>query len=872
MLSHTINKFKGNYNKFALFMFCLNISIYMTNSRNRFILSILTILLPLLGFSQSAIVEGVVKDNRNNAIELANVALIGEKGGTTTDHDGEFKLSVPANVEVTLAISFVGFADKLYKLTLKDGETKKLDIKLESITTDLPGFEVKDERLRTESLIRLNPRDASVAPSISGGIEAILKTLPGVSSNNELSSQYSVRGGSFDENLIYVNDIEIYRPFLVNSGQQEGLSFINPALTSSVLFSAGGFGAEYGDKMSSVLDVKYKTPTEFGGSFSLSFLGAELSFEGTNKKKSFTYLIGARYKTNSYVLGRTDTKGEYQPRFIDVQTLLKQKINDKWDISFLGYYSANKYKVVPASRETDFGTFMEAFRFNVYFDGSEVDNYEMGQVGLTLGYKPTNKVSLRFIGSAYTTNESETYDIQGQYWIGQLDNSLGSEEFGEVTQQQGVGTFLEHARNTFNATVISFKHKGSFITDKTYLKWGLDYQHQIVDDNLREWEMLDSAGYSLPHPVDTPGNSNPANPDFEINYFVKAHNSLHINRVSAFASNQWKFNLKNDDLITLTAGLRGYYWDFNNEFLLMPRLNLSYKPFKAQNVVFRFSTGVYYQPPFYRELRNMDGSINPDIKSQRSIHFILGSDYRFQGWGRPFIFTAELYYKKLDNLIPYVVDNVRIRYYADQLAKGYAAGIDLKVYGEFVKGIDSWASISIMKTQEDIYDDFYYNYFNAEGQPVNQSTTINKVVSDSVRVEPGYLDRPQDQRINFSIFFQDYIPGQPYVKMHLRLLYGTGLPFGPPQSERYQQTFRMPDYRRVDIGFSYQFINEESRMGPKNPFKGFKNMTLSLEIFNLLQTYNTISYVWIKDINNRGYAVPNYLTPRLLNLKLIAEF
>ncbi len=824
--------------------------------------------MPAFVLGQSATVEGVVIDENNKVVDLANVAIIGQRGGTTTNKKGYFSLKVPAEKEIVVAISFIGFADKQFKMTLKEGETQKLDVQLQTISTDLPGFEVRDERLRTESLVRLDPRNASVTPSITGGIEAILKTLPGVSSNNEMSSQYSVRGGNFDENLIFVNDIEIYRPFLVSSGEQEGLSFINPALTSSVLFSAGGFGAEYGDKMSSVLDVKYKTPTEFGGSFAISLLGAELAFEGINKKKTFTYLIGARYKTNQYVLNSRDTKGEYQPRFIDVQALLSQKLNEKWDLSFLGYYSANKYKVVPASRETDFGTFMEAFRFKVYFDGSEVDNYEMGQAGLTLGFKPNSNTQLKLIASAYTTNETETYDVQGQYWIGQLDNSLGSEEFGEVTQQQGVGTFLEHARNTFKATVISVQHKGSYVSGNTYLKWGLKYDHQIIDDKIREWEMIDSAGYSLPHTPDQPGNPDPSNPDFEINYFVKGKNSLSINRFSAFASNQWKFNLKNDDLITLTAGLRTYFWDYNNELLFMPRVNVSYKPYAMQNIVFRFSTGVYYQPPFYREMRNMDGSINPDIKSQRSIHFILGSDYRFQAWNRPFIFTTEAYYKKLDNLIPYVVDNVRIRYYADQLAKGYAAGIDFKVYGEFVKGIDSWISLSIMKSQEDIYGDFYYDYYNSDGEIINPGIGV----TDSVRVEPGYIDRPTDQRINLSIFFQDYIPGQPYVKMHLRLLYGTGLPFGPPESERYQQTLRMPDYRRVDIGFSWEFINETTTMGPKNPFRNFKGMAVSFEIFNLLQTYNTISYVWIKDINNRGYAVPNYLTPRLLNLKLMAKF
>ena len=842
------------------------------NSPLRYILFAI-IFLPLAGFSQNAILDGFVIDSTSNKpVDLANISILGEKAGTTSNDRGYFSLEIPAGKDVNIAVSFIGFQDKRFKVNLKEGQSKRMKIYLKAMSTNLPGFEVRDERLRTESLVRLNPKNASISPSISGGIEAIIQTLPGVSSNNEMSSQYSVRGGNFDENLIYVNDIEIYRPFLVSSGEQEGLSFVNPAMVSSVLFSAGGFGAKYGDKMSSVMDVKYKTPQEFGGSVSLSLLGAELATHGTNKNKSFTYLLGARYKTNQYILNSVETKGNYKPSFIDVQALLTQKLSDKVKISFLAYYSENKYKVVPSSRETDFGTFSEAYRFKVYFDGNEVDDYQMGQGAFTLNWKPNSSANLKFIASAFTTNESETYDIQGQYWIGLLDNSLGSDDFGEAVQTNGVGTFLQHARNRFKASVVSFQHRGSYLKENSILEWGIKYDHQFIDDKMREWEMIDSAAYSLPHPVDNPGEEIINRPDFNINYFVKGQNSLEINRFSAFASKRWNFKLKNNSEFSLTAGLRTYYWDYNNEFLFMPRLNLSYKPYKKQNVVFRFSTGYYYQPPFYREMRNMDGTLNPDIKSQKSIHFILGSDLRFQAWNRPFIFTTELYYKYLDNLIPYVVDNVRIRYYSDQTARGYAAGLDFKVYGEFVKGVDSWASLSIMKTQEDIYGDYYYNYFDESGIQINPAVVGIGAVSDSVRVEPGYIDRPSDQRVNFSIFFQDYIPGQPYVKMHLRLIYGTGLSFGPPKSERYQQTLRMPDYRRVDIGFSYDIINETSVMGPKNPFRNLNGMTVSLEVFNLLQIYNTISYVWIKDINNRQYGVPNYLTPRLVNLKLTASF
>lgn len=837
------------------------------------IFSVLFLLgLPMVSLAQTATIEGKVVNEKNRAVELANVAVLGESGGTTTDKKGYFKLKVEANKDVKLAITYVGYADSRHVVNLKPDEIKNIEVKLDLISTTLPGFEVKDEQLRTQSMVRLNPKDAIVAPSLTSGVADIIKTLPGVSSSNEMSSQYSVRGGNFDENLIYVNDIEIYRPFLVNSGQQEGLSFVNSSLVSSLLFSAGGFGVQYGDKMSSVLDVKYKTPTEFGGSFTASLLGAELSFGGLAAKNKLTYLVGARYQQNSYLLNSLQTEGEYQPEFMDIQSLFTYKISDKWNLSFLGYYSHNEYKVVPANRETDFGTFQEVIRFKVYFDGNETDRYDMYQGGLTLGYNPNKNTNLKFIMSAFNTNESETYDIQGQYWIGQVESDQDNEEYGDALQSQGIGTYLLHARNYFTANVFSVEHKGSTIREKSTIKWGFRYQYQTVDDELHEWEMVDSAGYSLPNPTETPGSSTPDNPNFELKDFVSATNVLSTNKFVAYLSDEWNLVSKNNDEFTISAGVRANYWDFNNEFLLAPRASFSYKPAKKPNLVFRFATGIYYQTPFYREMRDIDGSINYNIKSQKSTHFIAGSDYRFTSWNRPFIFTTELYYKKLENLIPYYVDNVRIRYLANQLSKGYATGIDFKIYGEFVKGIDSWMSLSVMQTKEDIFGDYYYDYYNTEGEKIISGITVDTQVADSVKVEPGFIPRPSDQRVNFSIFFQDYIPNHPYLKMHMRLLFSTGLPFGAPDSERYQQTLRMPDYRRVDIGFSYQFINEGSTFGKGNPFKYFKNMWVSLEIFNLLQIYNTVSYIWIKDINNRQYAVPNYLTPRLLNIKLVAEF
>lgn len=858
------------YNKFAAFQFISQIDFHMLVKIKRLLFFL--VFLPVFSWGQTSVIEGFIYDNEKQPVDLANVTILNEKGGTITDKKGFFKLQGPAEKEITLIISYIGFANKEIKLKLKADETKKLEISLTPITTTLPGFEIKDEKLRTESMLRLDPKDVTLAPSMAGGISSILKTLPGVSSNNELSSQYSVRGGNFDENLVYVNDIEIYRPFLVSNGQQEGLNFVNPALVSSILFSSGGFGAEYGDKMSSVLDVKYKKPTDLEGFFSISLLGAELSVGGVAAKNKFTYLIGGRYKTTSYILNKMDVQGEYKPNFYDFQSLFTYQFNPKWDLSLLGYYSLNNYQVIPTDRETDFGTFQEVLRFKVYFDGNEITRYQMFQGGLTLGFHPNRDVEMKFIASAFNTQESAAYDIQGQYWIGQVEENQGANESATVTQTQGVGTFLQHARNYFTANVATFEHKGSYVSETRFFKWGLLYQYQMIDDVLKEWEMIDSAGYSLPHPINFPGNTDPYNPDFELASSVKGANQINTNQFSAYASNRWNVTAKNEDAYTIQVGLRANYGDFTHQFLVSPRLSFSFKPYKRQNLVFRFATGIYNQPPFYREMRNMDGTINYNVKAQQSVQFILGNDFRFQSWNRPFIFTTEVYYKYLDNIIPYTIDNVQIKYYANQTARGYATGVDFKLYGEFVKGIDSWLSLSLMQVKEDIYGDYYFNYFNEQGEKIGSGEVENPDAAVNEKVEPGYIPRPTDQRVNFSIFFQDYIPGAPYLTMQLRLLFGTGLPFGPPDSPRYAQTGRMPPYRRVDIGFSYQVVSPSSNLGPKNPLKNLKSMWLSLEVFNLLQVYNTISYVWVTDIYNNQYAVPNYLTPRLLNLKLAIEF
>lgn len=832
---------------------------------------ILTGLFPVSLLSQqNAALYGKVTDEQGAGIEMVNVYITGTQTGTVTDKEGNYRLTVPANQQFSLDFSFVGFDSRRFQITLLPGQKKELNVMLQASSTELKGVEIKDEQIRSYNYVRLDPKDAKLIPTLTGGIEAMLKTLPGVSSTNELSSQYSVRGGNFDENLVYVNGIEIYRPFLIRAGQQEGLSFVNTTLVSGVVFSAGGWEAKYGDKMSSVLDVQYRKPDSLAATVNLSLLGAEGSFEGLTKNRKFTYLTGVRYKTNQYVLKGLETQGNYKPNFIDVQGLLTYQVNSKIMLSALGYYSRNSYNLVPESRETNFGTIQEAYRLTIYFDGQELDRYQMYLGAFTVDYNLTPKLNMKLIFSGFQTQESETFDTRGQYWIGKLENALGDEEFGNVTEVQGVGTYMDHARNYLEADVISAEYKASLIKGKSFILWGLKYQHENVSDHLSEWDLIDSAGYSLPNPSTVIGGTTEPKPSLELNHSLKTDITLSTNRLMGYLQNTWDL-LKDGHDLSVTAGIRFNYWDYNKQFLVSPRASLAYKPMWRREMVFRFSTGYYYQPPFYKELRDLEGNLNPDIRAQKSIHVVAGMDWFFYAWGRPFKFTTEAYYKYLDDLIPYYVDNVRIRYVAQNNAHGYATGIDFKVNGEFIKGSESWASLSFLATQEDVEGDFYYDYYNAEGEKIIPGYTPDQDVVDSIRVEPGYIPRPTDQRVNFGLFFQDYLPLIPSFKANLTLIFGTGLPFGPPDSPLYDRTYRYPPYRRVDLGFSKLLIGENTTFKKKNPLSYIDNAWISLEIFNLFQISNTVSYIWVTDVNGRQYAVPNYLTPRLVNLKLIIE-
>lgn len=836
-----------------------------------YFLFLLYILTPNIIFAQErAIIKGRVSDERGRSLEFVNVSIKNRAGGVSTDASGNYRLLVPAATELTLYFSYIGYKQVERPVILTANEVMQLDVTLFSTSTTLPSAEVRDERLQSTSITKLNPKAAQLLPGISGSVESLIATLPGVSVKDELSSQYTVRGGNYDENLVYVNGIEIYRPFLIRSGQQEGLSFLNSALVSDISFSAGAFSAEYGDKLSSVLDITYKTPTEFAGSASLSLLGGELHLEGTNKDKSLTYLLGTRYKTTRYVLNAMEMKGDYQPNFADVQSLISYRLKPKWDISLLAYYSRNSYELRPKERETTFGVFQEAYRLMVYFDGQEIDRYSTGMAGLTLTHRPEKSTELKWIVSAYNAVESETFDILGQYWIGRLETNQDSEEFGNVIQSQGVGGFLDHARNYFNTTVVNFDHKGTYAKDRAVTKWGIRYQLQHTHDRMKEWDLIDSAGYTLPRPADQIGYLKPDRPNLLMNNFSQADNTLSIHSANAYMQQSINFIDRYFTEYIFTAGLRLNYWGYANELMLSPRLSVAMKPEWEKRMQFRVAAGMYNQPPFYREMRLFDGSLFENPRSQRSYQLVLGSDLDFQAWNRPFVFTSELYVKYFDHLVPYEIDNVRIRYYADQKATGYAAGLDLKVNGEFVRGIESWASLSFMKTEEDIIGDSYTYYLNDEGERINFFTE-NKTIADSVTVFPGYIPRPSDQRIQFSVLFQDYIPYYPSYRVHLRLIFGSRLPFGPPNTERYQQTRRMPEYRRVDIGFSKQIISEDKIMH-QPILKNIRNMWVSAEILNLLQIKNTISYIWVKDVNNLLRGVPNYLTPRQFNIKLVAEF
>lgn len=783
------------------------------------------------GQSNNATLKGIVSDPSGIPLDMVNIGLKDYPIGTSSNRKGEFLLRVPARKDVVVVFSSIGY--KPFVDTIRAGaeETVFRKITLETYNQELAEVMVTEQRRSGGTVSRIDPKFMDVLPdAATGAVEAIIKTLPGVSTNNELSSQYTVRGGNFDENLVYVNDIEVYRPFLIRAGQQEGLSFINSDMVSTIDFSAGGFNAKYGDKMSSVLDIKYRKPSEFRGSASMSLLGASAHFEDVALKGRLAHISGIRYKTNRYLLGSLDEQGEYDPNFIDFQTYITYQYSEKFDISFLGNIARNEYRFIPQTRQTTFGTWQNPLNTKIYFSGRETDDFQTYLGALSANFHPNPNLNLKLIASAYSATEKETFDILGEYYLNQLERNMSSEAFGDSVLNLGIGSFLNHARNYLDATVFNFSHRGAFNSENHLVNWGIQYQREHIDNKINEWTYRDSAGYSIPY----------SDKEVRLYYTLNSRNRLNSGRMTGFFQDTYSVPVNSGDLY-FTGGIRFNYWDFNNELLISPRATINYYPDWENKISFRLSAGVYHQSPFFKELMKTDGTINEEIHAQRSYQLVAGTDYIFTAWDRPFRFTTEAYYKYMDRLIPYQIDNVRIRYLAEQEAVGYATGIDMKINGEFVSGLQSWASLSFMSTKEDIKNDGY-----------------------------GFIPRPTDQWMNFSLFFQDYLPGNPSYKMQLSGFYGSRLPTWPPNYER-QHVFRMPPYRRIDLGFSKVIISAANPV-TRGFFRNINDMWISLEVFNLLNINNTISYFWVSSIYGDQFAVPNYLTNRKINLKLTVKF
>lgn len=770
-------------------------------------------------------IHGRVYDESGQPVELATVHEELTLHSAMTNLKGEYSLNVSTQTD-TLNLIFRMIGHETRRRTLiSPQDTVQLDIMLPTSNYTLENVNISATRRRSDGMQDINAEGLRFTADANGGsVESIIATQAGVSSHNELSSQYNVRGGNFDENSVYVNGTEILRPLLVRSGQQEGLSFINPDMVESIIFSTGGFSVEYGDKMSSVLDITYRKPQGFESTLMASLLGASAYVGAGNDKFSFSGSV--RYKTTRYLLGTLDTHGEYDPSFLDYQTYMSWTPNTRWEIGLIGNAAVNRYNFTPTDRTTTFGTAKDPKTFKVYYEGWESDRFNTLFSALDIKRKEQNSV-YRFNLAAFSSHESESFDILSQYW---LDEATGSDNLA-------VGSFMQHARNRLKSTVYTASVKGNHKTEIAgTIGWGLEYRHEEVQDHMREWEMRDSAGYTLPYTQTGP---------MEMIYSLKSDYGISNGKAAAFIQDTYRLNT-GLGLFTLNGGLRASWWSWNKEITVSPRLTVGFTPAFNEDFLFRFSTGIYYQTPFYKEIKdtvNAGGiyhvNLNRKIKAQRSMQVVLGADYDFMVYDRPFKFTTEIYYKRLDRLIPYNLDNVRIVYYGDNCAHGYAAGIDMKLYGEFVPGTASWLTFSLMSTRE-----------NIGGK---------------------WLPRPTDQLYNLSLYFTDYFPRRESWKMSLRCSLADGLPFGPTHSGREKQVFRAPAYKRVDIGLSYKVFDYSKHPHVYGKSGFFNDIWMGIDALNLLGINNVNSYYWITDIQNTQYAVPNYLTGRQLNLRLIAN-
>ena len=786
--------------------------------------------------AQEFTLQGRVTDDDNNPVELATVSVASQGKVAFTSLRGEFSMHLHSADSVAVKFSMIGYKTKVRVLRKPRGK-QTLQVVLHTDATMLSDVNVTGEKIQSDQTQDIKVKDIRMAPSANGnGVEGIIQQQAGVSTHSELSSQYNVRGGAFDENSVYINNVEIYRPFLVRSGQQEGLSVINPYMVDKIGFSTGGYGAKYGDKMSSALDITYKTLKAKGkkpvveGSVAASLLGAD-TYIGIGTRK-LSWLNSVRYKTTSYLLGSLETKGEYKPQYLDYQTYLSYQPNKRWKIDFIGYISDNHYNFEPSDRETSFGTMENVKSFRVYFDGQEKDRFltYFGTLGITRHITPNTSLSL--LGSAFYTKEQEKYDIQGQYWLDQT----------ETSENLGVGTYFEHARNYLSARVMSAKLMLRHKVQKHNVEAAVTLKREHIEENSIEYEMRDSAGYSIPH----------NGKDLYMIYSMKARNELNANRMEAYIQDTYRFSGGTADSTgngqthyTLNYGVRMSHWNFNRETILSPRVSLAIIPANHENTTFRLAAGLYYQAPFFKELRDTTtingvtvASLNEKIKSQRSIHFIAGYDYRFRMNNQRFKFSAEAYYKALSNIVPYSVSNVKVVYYGQNECSGHAAGLDFKLYGEFVPGTDSWLSLSLMDTKMKL---------NGKSIPL-----------------------PTDQRYAVNLFFTDYFPGSRKWRMSLKLAFADGLPFAAPHKELETNSFRATAYRRADIGMSYQLLDNSRREKKKKNF--LKNVTLGVDCLNLFGIDNVNSYYWVTDVTNQQYAVPNYLTGRQLNARVLLEF
>ncbi|HNH20654.1 MAG TPA: TonB-dependent receptor [Ferruginibacter sp.] len=832
--------------------------------RTLFTLLSLLLVFSSLAQKKSAWVSGRIIDENEKPLNGVSVIILGKTTGLSSNDSGRFRIKVPAGKAFALVFSHTGFADVQKNFYLSDDEEEKISIVMERGGKTLTTIVVSENKERTEAgLTKINPKNALTLPSTTGGIEAMIKTLVG--SNNELTSQYSVRGGNYDENLIYINDFEIFRPYLVRSGQQEGLSFINPELARNVNFYTGGFQAKYGDKMSSVLDIQYKKPTSFGGSAYVSLLEQGLHLEGAARKGRLSYLMGIRNRSNKNLLKSQETLGAYIPSSSDIQASLAYKLSEKVQLEFLGTYSVTKFTLFPESAQKTTSVFSPLFTANlgldIIFEGQEKDSYKTNLLGFSILHTPNKKLKLKWMASRFQNKENENFDIAGSYLFGDRDFDQTSSTYGQIVNPLGAGYYQNYGRNELDITVYNASLKGSYTAGRHYILFGNSFEQTNINDKLKEWEYQDSAGYSLPY--------NPPN----LTLF-KSFNSmadLSVQKYSGYLQDNIRLGNSRQD-ITLQAGLRYNYNSLNKEFLLSPRLQFSIKPNWKRDVVFKLAAGAYQQPPFYRELRRYDGTLNTDVKAQRSYQFVAGADFNFKAFdSRPFRLTTEAYYKTMTSVDVYDIDNVKIRYAGNNNAKAYAAGFEARLFGELVKDAESWLSLGIMQTKENLDGDHYYQYLNAAGEVINAQST-DQVPVDSIRNEVGFVRRPTDRLITVGLYLEDYLPTNKNFKFHLNMLYGSNMSYNIPNSVKYRNALIIEPYIRVDAGFSAQLLSEKSKRRSHSPFRNFQNIWASFEVFNLIDRRNTISFQLVKDFANNVYSIPNRLTPRLVNFKIVGRF